>query len=610
MPGTRDIFVKAGDVTANAVFTVEVVPVAGDFSLLVKEEKRIFFDPTTTANLPKSTSFELTGYQTVGGPVQPYAEITLTTDMGTFVATQGVTPEANGKIAKVVLNQAGTMLVRMTGDGANVGTPNITAVSGTVNAVTKSLNTAALPIQFIGPPYRIIAQTASKYQTTLSDDLRVMQDDPVTITASVQDKAGNTVLDGFMVDFRLPAGSQGILRARSTLITGGTVKADLSSNYSGVFAVTAQAQDTTGADIAGVNDTTTVTIRTYARTITLDTTTPGRISQDGQEASKITVRGVDANGDAVLAGTPARFTILQADPLLAQLVDPLNEASFGAQQDVVFDKDGKAEIFVRGQGVVGKVGQVGVQVASYNTGKVPGPDASPIFQANITNQVALYGPGNLTADAPNLTAVMAPTKVVPGSTGTLTIALKKNGIAYNPAWYTITVTADTGALTGAQVLSTTGTTAGECALSYTITAEEAVTKLASINPQIKVTVKVDGSEQTAAGTITQDFFFTIADKPWPGITDPATKYTVTAKTPATLQDAAPNGGLNLNTEGTLTVQLRDAAGQTLGQGRDITILASDGFVGDDALGAPTAGTATVQTGTDGKITLRIKAANQ
>jgi hypothetical protein len=199
---------------------------------------------------------------------------------------------------------------------------------------------------------------------------------------------------------------------------------------------------------------------------------------------------------------------------------------------------------------------------------------------------------------------------VPGSTATLTVALvdKTTGRPYYPDWYNLEVTVDNGTLTGPQKLATNDPGKGTCTLDYTLTAAEAEAKRLSADPIIHGTVKVTGTEQASPGLLQQSFNITIADKPWPGITDPAVTYTVDSTTPTTLQV----DGLNITTEGTLVLAFKDKDNLALGEGRNIAVQVSDGGMARDANGTATTGSATaiIPTGTDGKISVIITAPAQ
>jgi hypothetical protein len=599
LTGLHDIFPKAGDVSSTVPYRLEVIPVADTLRMTSIEQARIYFDPSTTGNLPKQTSFVVRG--TRGGAVQPNAEVALSTDMGRFIETQSVKLVAgtDGKEALATLNESGEVTVRFEGDGVKIGKPNIRARSG---SYSRSINDdMPTPIRLVGPPFRIITMAKSLSMPTLTDDLRVMQDDPVTIEAEVQDAAGAPVLEGFAVDFSLPAGSDAILRVMNSQIVneGGKAiaRADLASNWSGAFTVTGQALSYDGTTIAGVSDPTTVTIRTYARTYTLDSVAPTRIAQDGTETAKIKVVGRDANGELVLPGTPVQFTILQDDPALAILIDPFNQGSPGPIQNTSFAADGIAEIYMRGQDHPGHTGTAGVRVASFNTAY-----SGATFVGDFPDIVTLYGPGDV-AGAADLTVTMDPDPIVPGTATDCEVALTISGgtLKYYPEWYTLEVEADAGELLGIQELDPI---TGKCLLTYSITAEDAEAKLASVNPKIVITARVSGEEQ--AGTVIKTTIaqFDIAPKPWPGITDPAEQYSVDSTSPTTLI----TNGLARSTEGDLTLQMLNASGDPLGVGRQIEVRVSDGGK-VRATGTPAPGgvSTTVTTGVDGLINITVTA---
>ncbi len=603
--GIKDIFLVAGDVKKTDPKEVEVLPVAQSFAMTILEQDRIYYNPATTANLSKQTSFQLTGYQggtPTAGQEQANATVDLTTDIGAFVAGQNVALVAgkNGKEATVQLNQAGQAVVHFTGDGTNVGQPNIRVRS---SGFSQSINTAATPVRIVGDPSRIITQAYSKSAPTLTDDLRVMQDDPVTIIAEVQDSAGQQVLDGFMVKFSVNSPAA-ILRATNVQIANGVVRADLASNASGVYTVTAEALDATGNSIAPtpVTDPTQVTIRTYAKTFTVSAIEPATktISQDGNETAKITVLGKDANGVPILAGTPVQFTILQVDSQLATLVDPLNQGGYGDIQNTVAETGGTAMIFMRGQNTTGKVGTAGIRVASYNTGS-GSPSA---FQTDMPDLITLYGPGSTAAGAATLAADMTPNPVTPGTEGTLAISLTDavTGRAYNPSWYTLSVAeqAGVGTLTGVQTLDTT---TGACSLTYTLTEDEATAKLALPDPVLHFIVNINGVTSDKTGVLWTKTIDVPITNPatWPGHTEPA----------VTFAEDSVITTLNLGTEEQINLHVLDVAGNLIGPGREIdATISAGGLVRDAALPAPGATTTALTTGTGGVISLIATAPTQ
>jgi hypothetical protein len=603
--GLKDIFLTAGDVKKTDPLELEVLPVAKSFTMTILEQDRIYFDPASGGNLPVKTSFQLTGYQgdvPTPGLEQADADVLLTTDMGKFEAGQNVTLTAgkNGTEAQVHLNQAGQAVVHITGDSTNVGQPNIRVRS---SGASQSINTGATPVRFVGLPYRIITQAYSKSAPTKTDDLRVMQDDPVTIIAEVQDKAGQQVLDGFMVKFSVN-NAAAILRATNAQISSGVVRADLASNTSGIYTVTAEALDATGKSIAptAVTDTTQVMIRTYAKTFTLVTVEPAtaRISQDGTETARITVLGKDANNTPILAGTPVQFTILQQDSELATLVDPLNQGNYGDIQNTVAEDGGTAMIFLRGQNIAGKVGTAGIRVASYNTGN----GSTAAFETAMPDLITLYGPGSTVAGKATLAADMAPNPVTPGTEGTLAISLTDavTGRAYNPSWYTLDVKeqAGVGTLTGVQALDTA---TGACDLTYTLTEQEATDKLAGPDPVLHFIVEVKGNTTETSGVLwTKTVDVTITNPAtWPGHTEPAATYALDSVITS----------LNLGTEEQIDLHVIDAAGNPVGPGREIdAAISAGGQVRDAALPAPGDTTATLTTGAGGTLSLIVTAPAQ